>query len=98
MIEEVLDIGAKSCCDTVSEVEIFMNTQIHSPCAGPIQKVALSEVWIAEYVGTNRREIKCIGVPDLVTTPVIHVASDYRPVRRPIEVSDSIHRPDADIA
>src|SRR5258705_281905 len=98
MIEEVLDVGPKRCCDTFSEVEIFMNTQVHSPRAGPIQKVALSEVGIAKYVGTNRRKIKRIGVPDLVAASMIHVAAHHRSVRRPIEVSDSINRRNADIA
>src|SRR6266496_3869664 len=98
MIEEVLHVGPKRCGDTVSEVEIFMNTQIHSPRPGPIQKVALGKVGITEYVGTNRRKIKRIRVPDLVTASMIHVAGDHRPVRGPIEVSNSIHRRDADIA
>ena len=97
MIEEVLDVGPKRCRDTFSEVEIFMKTQIHSPRAGPIQQVALCEFWIAEYVGSNRRKIKGSGVPDLVAASMIHVADDDRPVRRPIEVSDGIHRPNADI-
>ena len=98
MIEEVLYVGPNRSRDAFSEVEIFMKTQIHSPRAGPIQKVALSEFGIAEYIGANRRKGKRIGVTDLVTASMIHIADHYRSVRRPIEVSDRIHRPNADIA
>ena len=93
MIEEVLDVGPKRGCDTFSEAEIFVKTQIHSPRAGPIQKVALCEFGIAEYVGTNGRKSKRIGVPDLVTTTVIHIADHHRSIRWAIEISDSDHRP-----
>ena len=78
MIEEVLDVSSQRCSDTLSEVEIFMETQIHPPRAGAIQRVALCKLRVAEYVGSNRRKVKGSGVPDLVTVPMIHVTDDHR--------------------
>src|ERR1700693_1319888 len=66
MIEEVLDVDPKRCCDTLSDAETLVNTQVHSPRPGPVQRVARREVGVAENVGTKRRKPERIWIPDLV--------------------------------
>ena len=91
MVKDVLDVCSERCRNPISEVEVFVNTQIDTP--GPVssQEIALGQVWIAKNIRARRRQIKSLWIPDLVSAATIHIADDHRTALRAVEISNRIH-------
>src|SRR6266403_819398 len=98
MIEEVVNVSPEGGIHPLSDPKLLVQTEIHSPRAGPPQQVPLGDLQIVKHVGSCGWWRKCIWIEELVSNMVIVVAHDQRAKADEVtKVSDRRNRRDSDV-
>src|SRR6185369_17092003 len=99
MVEDVVDVGSECSRDSFAEVEVFVDTEVHTPRARASQTVALRHLRIVEHIGADRRQVECGRIPNLISHMVVHVA-DHRGSERGfgVEIASCVNRSNSDVA
>ncbi len=80
VVEDIVEVSAKVGFHPLSDPKVLVQTEIHSPCAGPPQQVPLGYLRIVKYVGAYCWRRKCTWIEELVSNMMVIVAHDQRTI------------------